>query len=608
MIYLEKKLTIIHDLLNSNKNEEACIKFFNLIRDLEKINHENLPSLYYEFAFILFNNDFYEDCIIMLNNAYKHDYMKNEIKDFIFNSFITPNSKEFEESYINNINKYISNNITLPTLSYSDLQLEFIPVSENRYYIYDLTKDLFDEFIDFSNQNLESQHSINFNDNFSDFLLLDDYNLNNIAPYINSPKNKKIYYLPSFPLKTLSFFKLPNIIENYLNNVLIFESSNKLQTFFHSNLNVYLPKIIIDLKNNKDHEYNTRTLIEQEHEFRISSSNRDESNILLSICIPTWNRGHRALENIKSLLELNYDSEIEFVISNNGSDKNIDGYNDIKNINDSRISYFEFSSNQGYLINVCNVLDIAKGKFAVLLSDEDTIDSTVLPYFMDILRNNQGLGVIRTGTSQFYSNLEQIHVEAGDSAFLKFFLCNNYVTGIIYNTEILRKDRLTKYILDNSSNLSCYFYAHMWLDAFITFKGDFYQYPAILCIEGSSESTIKNNDANIISTIYDDLITYQHYESRIEQHNGFIDLINRLPINDFKTCIMAYLQLCWKTHFLVSLVKDTYIKHSYDWNRIYDELYSCCIDGIYKLKIELNSELKTLVEDFIKKENQKYRI
>ena len=61
--------------------------------------------------------------------------------------------------------------------------------------------------------------------------------------------------------------------------------------------------------------------------------------MLLSICIPSHNRGHRALALVEELLQLPYGNELEIICSNNGSDKNTEGYEKLKEIKDERFVY-----------------------------------------------------------------------------------------------------------------------------------------------------------------------------------------------------------------------------------------------------------------------------
>ena len=108
--------------------------------------------------------------------------------------------------------------------------------------------------------------------------------------------------------------------------------------------------------------------------------------MLLSICIPTYNRGHLALKHVQEILNIE-SQDIELVVSNNGSQVKKECYEQIKNIQDSRLNYFEFNENQGFLINLCQVIKLSKGDFCMLLSDEDGIIAENLPLYLDKIRH-----------------------------------------------------------------------------------------------------------------------------------------------------------------------------------------------------------------------------
>ena len=59
--------------------------------------------------------------------------------------------------------------------------------------------------------------------------------------------------------------------------------------------------------------------------------------MLLSICIPSYNRGHKAVCLVKHCLNMGYEKgEIEIICSNNGSEKNVEGYQERKELEDER--------------------------------------------------------------------------------------------------------------------------------------------------------------------------------------------------------------------------------------------------------------------------------
>lgn len=632
MTILDSQVELIESLIKNNQSKEACFEFSKLIKYLEQKNDKNLPEFYYKYAMILFDNFLYEDCIIMLHNAYKNNYMKKEIKEFILNCFITPNLDEYEIAYNKNLSIYTSknkySNLQNIDIDYYDLSLEFIPVNEDKYYIFDTQADTFNSIINLNDEKIQDNISFRFNDEFSDILIIDnDDIICDISRFLDSNTKKTIYYISKDPSRILSFFKLSNIANKYFDNIVIFDSPDMLYNFFRTNPSIYLPHTLITGNSNSSIDLGEKIqrILDEEHKFRISHKGRNDNNILLSICIPTWNRGHRALDCVTSLLKSYYDSEIEIIISNNNSTEYLDCYEKINNIPDSRIKYFKSELNTGYIGNFCKVLELSKGKFSLILSDEDKVDLEALPHYMALLKNNPNLGLVRSGSTETYFNLTNEYFQAGNIAFLNVFLSTNYMPGIIYNNYLIHTHNLTKFIKDNKSNIACYIYPHMWLDALISFKGDFCTDSTVLCIEGTSEleAQINKQDKNIneldissdiagssIPTVsgLENLPIVCSYQNRIEQHFGFTEFIRLLQLDSVKIIFDAYVSLCYKTNFLVNLYHSTYINAGYSWNNIYDELFNCCVDGLDRLGIDIDPAMKYLLIDYIRKDNQMYRI
>ena len=111
-----------------------------------------------------------------------------------------------------------------------------------------------------------------------------------------------------------------------------------------------MPRLIVA----KDSQIYT-AFFEKLHEKRLLEK-QTKDNVFLTIGIPSYNRGKILLENIKHLQCLEYDAEIEFVVSNNGSQIEAEYYDQISKLNDSRLVYTSFQSNQGYASNVLNVM------------------------------------------------------------------------------------------------------------------------------------------------------------------------------------------------------------------------------------------------------------
>lgn len=604
---IKKELEEIYKMLNDDVYlEDACIKFFELVKRIEDedVNCKELPHLYNELGIVLFNNYFYEDSIKMLSKAYEQGFNKKQIKNFIYESFINPNKEEFKENFSLNLNLYKKKNqrIIFDNIKYNELQLDFIPVSEERYYIFDLQKDKFDTVIDISEEELQKYKQFTHSDEFSDILLLDEYDVNSIKPYLNRDKKRKLYYLINEPLKTYSFFKIPHIVNKIFNNVTIFSGENHLKSFFRKNLDIYIPHIVLNSGkiNQIDYIEKINDILEDEHKFRLTSDGRCDENVLISICYPSFNRGKRCLQEIEWLLKCKYDSEIEFVVFDNNSIRQSYEYEKISKIKDSRLSYYKSEEKPGIAPSISLAIKHAKGKFVMLMSDEDKVYTEALQHYLNILKNNSQISVIRSSTHKVYNKLTDNYYKAGNEAFINYFLTNNYMTGIIYNRNIIMKnDFIDKmlYELHTNNNKVILFYQHMWLDCFMSYEGDVIQDSTMLCIEGedereNQEQDQKKSNINIFSPIKKienlNISKHQTYESRIEQHYSFIELLNKLPIDDDFIKVKAYLKLCWKTYMLFSLVERKYRDVGKNINEIYDIIENECLKGLKLLEFHDN--------------------
>lgn len=83
-----------------------------------------------------------------------------------------------------------------------------------------------------------------------------------------------------------SYFKVPEL-QSYMKNIKIFPNICEYQNYFHIHTNKSLPKIVFA---EEKVAQIINQILEEEHKFRLTDQGRNETNILLSIGIPTHNR------------------------------------------------------------------------------------------------------------------------------------------------------------------------------------------------------------------------------------------------------------------------------------------------------------------------------
>ena len=111
--------------------------------------------------------------------------------------------------------------------------------------------------------------------------------------------------------------------------------------------------------------------------------------MLLSICIPTFNRSKQLDNCLNSILISGFNNDnFEVCISDNNSHDDtkftVDKYKDKLNIN-----YSKNSENIGFARNAINVVNMAKGKYSWILGDDDLILPQTIDKLELILRENK---------------------------------------------------------------------------------------------------------------------------------------------------------------------------------------------------------------------------
>ncbi|ODP29574.1 hypothetical protein PTI45_01057 [Paenibacillus nuruki] len=604
--------------------EEKAVKTANEIYDLytklvEKIEskmYQNSPKIkaqvYVSFAYFLFSVAEYDYFFEMLIQAQNYGYPKDEIEELLWSALIEPNLPEFKEIYNANLQMLESHSYIdsekIP--AFEDLPFWLLPNgNQNEYYMYHKkTKKIQDKII------LYQYKSISFvptTDMLADYLIVENWNWANVFSYGHYAKKmrKESYIVINDILKSFSCLQGTLLTSSMLSHMFFFNTLAELETYIeHSNLS--LPRNIINI----DTPINSiQKVLDGIHKKRLIKEYRTGDRILLSVCIPSFNRGNRAYQNILSLLETYYDEEIEFIISNNGTQNETKSYYDrISKIDDARLTYFAYEENQGFAINCCKVCELAKGEYIMLLSDEDLIRFENLDKVMNNLYNAKDqLSIMRTSTSSQF-NLVNVQANAGKEALGKFMLTSNYMSGFIMKNELLKKHKGIEYVKEHlSTNSACFFYPHMFWEILLCQYGAVRSTNLCLIEEGEAEKTEVPEvqvDGGEVRIPY-----YATFEGRLEQHKGFAHIFKDLEITkiDVKFFRHMYLMLSNKTLFLITISINTFYKKTdIDVARLYEDMYNALInEDLYNEILGPNNsgykeDLKIIKQKYIQIKNQ----
>ena len=111
--------------------------------------------------------------------------------------------------------------------------------------------------------------------------------------------------------------------------------------------------------------------------------------MLLSICIPTYNRPESLRNCLNSISKQNL-KNFEVCISDNASKFDLNKI--IKPFKKKlRIKFVRNKKNQGFAMNVLNVSKMATGKFIWFLGDDDLVTNNSINHLLNLIKENKDI-------------------------------------------------------------------------------------------------------------------------------------------------------------------------------------------------------------------------
>lgn len=466
-----------------------------------------------------FEQNKYDEALETFVLLYTRGYEKEWIRQNIYQCYVNCNDEEFRQTFESNING--------TKIKYEDCSLDFVPYQEGKYYIFDKKEEQFvgvfstDELIAATSDTLLQKME------FSAVTLGIEWDWRSIFSILTQANVRKIYMVCEDLKRGASFFKIPELRE-YLKNIWLFENVENMQRFFHENTSQYLPGIWYgDVEKKAKFEQ----MIQQEHQYRLTPQGRNADNVLLTIAIPSYHRGHLLKQRIENLQNLPYDAEIEFVVSKNGTDVYQKEYDEVSQRKDSRLIYFDHKKDLKYEVNWHYAVEMSHGKYVLLVSDEDDIVLDKVEHYFALFRDFSDISLLRAKTKTMGClTTQRVYGEKGFEAFKNCFLKQNYISGLIFRRkDFLESDllKLEKY----SDNVFYQTYPHEWWCAEMNKKGAYLEEPVVLIEEKTSMAKEewgydKEVDENTI------IPSYATYEARLEQAKGEVEFLHIMIKDD----------------------------------------------------------------------------
>ena len=539
---------------------------------------EQIGNTYYQVAHELFEKQQYEEAIENFIKAYECGVQKDEILENLYACFIAPNEVEFRKNYEENS----KGNLDVP---YEELEIDFIPVSDSKFYLFHRMSKVF-----LGSFQLDEEPIMKDDVEFESILFADCWDFRKILPVMKEKTWSIVYILLNEQeARFASFLKLPRFRELYMANVIIFANTRIMKQIFQEYPDFYLPKQILSMGDSYD------ALFAEIHKKRIEDLSQERKNVFLSILIPSYNRGKRALSAVKEICRSAYDSEIEIVVSDNGSTSYVEEYQAIRDMKDARVRYHRYEKNMGLLENVVKVLELAQGKYAVLSSDEDMMLIDNLPHYMNLFQKNKDCGVFKTSGmhGNFPPNPEETTKAHGFTAIVKG-INGNYITGIGYYMPLVHQLKLTEFIRKRMDNIMVEFYPHCVMSFKLALVSGVLECgkktPLWLAMEAEDVDGVPSGEIKSYMTI----------DSRERQYVDTVKLYIEAGICGIPLCGL-YMERCWKFLLLLYSAYVTfpayYIERHITWKDMLEDALERCKKNLVVVENYVSAEeQKQLVE------------
>ena len=296
----------------------------------------------------------------------------------------------------------------------------------------------------------------------------------------------------------------------------------------------------------------------------------DENKLKLTICVPTNNRGKRALSMVESILnDRKFDHSLHLLILDNASDKETAAYHEIMALAEDvpNLTYKRHEENLRFHGNYLACFKLSRSPYIMALSDEDFPVLSTIREVLPSLDASSNIGIIRgaigssPGAPKLNASKEKDSVlEAGEQALTTFALTNNYFSGTIYNKALLEKLKLIDRLEENLAVHALY--PHTYLEILACAVCDVKTISSLCCIEGTPEMEGQLDPPP--TTYYPGAYSFG---GRVDQifllRDAFREAIQLIGQEfDLPLFIISYLRLCEKYCYLVTKVNAaTYANH-----------------------------------------------
>lgn len=195
---------------------------------------KNAKEIYYERAVRYFELEQYDQAVEDWIQAYELGYNHKQILENLYQCFILPNDNEFRENFKLNNQGYTK-------LFYDECVLDFIPVSDVKFYIFNREEQQFQGTFYLEETVLQGEKL-----EFDSILYTNTWDVREILRDMEKQGCGMVYLmLEKLEPKFFSFLKLPRFRELYMGKFVLFHDLSSMKAFFLAHEKFYFPRRVV---------------------------------------------------------------------------------------------------------------------------------------------------------------------------------------------------------------------------------------------------------------------------------------------------------------------------------------------------------------------------
>lgn len=305
-------------------------------------------------------------------------------------------------------------------------------------------------------------------------------------------------------------------------------------------------------------------------------------NLILSICIPSFNRFEVLKKNVESILKSKCEN-FEVVIVDNCSDSDIVKY--FSDISDDRLQIYKRKNPLDGRENISTCFDYCKGEYSLLCLDKDWINGEQIADFIEALSINNIYGGYCKQNKIDKNNYFRIERK---NPVLKFGYLGRHPSGMFYKTETIKN-----VIKNMQCELKMNAFGPDFLAAECAAVGSmmYYEYPIVFLEKAEEASKTKSYAYKNEKDIYFYPVNRFEQFMKYYKHSNGICIDNRTKDKLFARMYKTTLLNC--TFGFKAIMSNKMIcDHYYISSRVVDdkEILQCKRD--FKKSVLKNKEFK----------------